>query len=428
MPARTADRLRVLVLGRMFAGLKAGLAAGRWEPAGVPAICRLIEGLARDPEVDLLNVFTVKERDPRFAKAHRQTIAGIGGTVILPYRGWFGALRRGNAALTEIDSVARILALAARFRPHVVYATYANILPAALLARGGHRGVVLRLMGVVPHHREIAAGAHPMFRWFLHSPFAQVVCTEDGSDPAALLPKLLAPSTPWTVRLNGCDAKPMDAADIAAFRAAHSLGARPVAVFVGRFEQYKGSLDFVEAALAVLRAAPDAADFILVGDGPLRAAMQARVAAAGANAGARIRFVGSQPHAEVSRYLGASDIYISINLYGNLSNANLEALAAGACMVIPTSDPSLPLDTATDALIPADVALRYDRNRLPDSLTGALLTLLSAPEAIAERRRRAKILAQKLIKPWAQSAAEDIERLKQIGRLGLASELLSSRT
>ena len=55
-------------------------------------------------------------------------------------------------------------------------------------------------------------------------------------------------------------------------------------------------------------------------------------------------------------YLNAADIYVSTNMYGNLSNANLEALSAGACLVLPTSEPSLPLDTVTDRLIPPGTA------------------------------------------------------------------------
>ena len=417
--------LRVLSLVRAFGGLKASLAQGKWEPAGVPAIYRLLEGLGDDPDVELLNVFTVKEDDARFPKVRRLSLPRIGEAIILPYRNWFG-LRRADMALTELEGAARILTIAARFRPHLVYATYANILPAALLARLGHRGVVLRFMGVMPHHREIAAGALPLFRWQLHSPFAHIVCSEDGSDPAAVLPRLLAPTTPFTVRLNGCDAKPPGAEEVRALRTANRLGERPVIVFLGRLEPYKGCLEFIDAALALLRTAPGSADVVIVGDGPLRAEMEKRVAAGGQSVG--IRFVGSQPHAAVSGYVGTGDVYVSTNMYGNLSNANLEALAAGACLVLPTSDPALPLDTVTDKLIPSDVALRYDRARMPHSLAETLRGLLAAPAEIAERRRRSAALAKRLIRPWTQSVAEDISLLKALATRRAAPQVVPSRT
>lgn len=419
--------MRVLIVARLFAGLKPSLAAGKWEPAGVPTIYHLLEALGDDPDVELMNVFTVKEDDARFSKVSRQDVPRIGNTIILPYRDWFGArLNRVNTALTELEMTARILAIVARFRPQLIYATYANIFPAALLARLGHRGVVLRFMGVMPHHRTIAAGRLPLFSWQLHSPFAQVVCTEDGSDPRALLPKLLSPATPFVVRLNGCDVQAMSENDIQTFRAAKGLGERSIVAFVGRLEHYKGALDFVESALAALKVMPSCADFVLVGDGPLRGEMEARVAAAGQTA--RLHFIGSQPHSEVSRYVGAADVYVSTNMYGNLSNANLEALAAGACLVIPSSDPAVPLDTMTDTLVPADVALRYDRNQMPQSLATALLGLLQAPAEIGERRRRTALLAKRLIKPWQQSMADDLSLLKQIGRRHAVPEAVLSRS
>jgi glycosyltransferase involved in cell wall biosynthesis len=301
------------------------------------------------------------------------------------------------------------MSVAARFRPDLIYANYATLLPAALLARACHK-VVLRLLGVVPHHRKIANGGLPFFRWLLHSPFVHVVSSEDGSDPAAVLPRLLLPSTPWSVRLNGCDA-PMPVT-AKARGAGSGRDSRPVVAFLGRLEPYKGCLEFIDAALAVLAATPDGADFIILGEGPLRCEMQARVKAAGREA--RMQFLGSRPHAEVVDRLASTDIYVSTNMYGNLSNANLEAIAAGCCLLLPTSDASLPLDTVTDRLIPADVARRYDRKDVPASLAYALCELLKSPAEVAIRRARTAALARGLIRSWAQSVAEDIALLKSI--------------
>src|SRR3990170_2092830 len=196
--------MRVLFLARLFAGLKPSLAAGEWKPAGMPAIYHLLEGLAQDPDIELLTVFCSKDEDARFTYASRKTLPRIGDTMVLPYRRVFG-VRTLDAGLTELDSNIRIMSAAARFQPDLIYANYATLLPAALLARAGYK-VVLRFLGVVAHHREIASGRLPLFRWLLRSPFAHVVSSEDGSDPAAVLPKLLRPGTPWSVRLNGCDA------------------------------------------------------------------------------------------------------------------------------------------------------------------------------------------------------------------------------
>jgi glycosyltransferase involved in cell wall biosynthesis len=408
--------VRVLFLARLFAGLKSGLAKGQWEPGGVPAIYRLIEGLAADRDVELLSAFSVKEPDARFPSVVRQDIPVIGDTMILPYGTPFGAgARRANAAWNEAAQTSRMLMMAARFKPDVVYANYTNILPASLLARAGYR-VVLRLMGVQSHHRDIAAGKAPFFRWQMQSRFAHVVCTEDGSDPAALIPKLVRADTPWTVRLNGCDAKALPEDQVRPFRVETGLGARPVVLFLGRLEPYKGAVEFIDAAIAMLRAMPDAADVVVVGDGPLRGEMEARVNAANLNG--LVRFTGAQPHARVNLYLNAADIYVSTNMYGNLSNANLEALAAGACLVLPTSDPALPLDTVTDRLIPSDTAKRYDRNALPQSLADELCRLIRSPDEIVRCRVSTDSLARQLIRPWSEVVASDIALLKSVAAQG----------
>jgi glycosyltransferase involved in cell wall biosynthesis len=405
--------MRVLFLARLFGGLKSSVITGRWEPRGVPAIYRLLEGLARDPDVELFTVFADKEPDARFTSRVRRSIPPIGDMLILPWRGVTGGyFRQFDVALTEVEHTARILAVVRKFKPDVIYATYANIHAASLLARAGYN-VVLRLMGVVPHHRRIAAGRALLFRWEMRAPFAQVVSSEDGSDPAAVLVKLVANVTPWCVRLNGCDSVAATEAEVT--RARREIGGtRPIIVFLARLEPQKGCLDFIKAAVTLLQRLPNCADMVIVGDGPLRAEMEQLVRAAGQSA--RVHFIGSQTHAQAGRWLAAADIYVSVNLYGNLSNANLEALSAGVCLVLPTSNPAVPLDTATDRLIPADVAKRYRRDRIPDSLTDTLTELVQAPKDIARRRKAAAALKGTLIKPWEEVIIADIAQLKAFAR------------
>jgi glycosyltransferase involved in cell wall biosynthesis len=404
---------RVLVLSRLFSGLKAGLSSGQWKPRGVPAFYHLLEGLAEDPDMELLTVFTAKDNDERFRRVNRRTIEPIGDTVVLPRRAWLGP-RFGwmNTLLTEIEQTIRIVYLLFRYRPDLIYASYANIVQAGLLARFTTVPVVLRLLGVVPQHRDVRTGRWPVYRWLLRSPFRYVVSTEDGSDPAAILPDLLHELTPWSVRVNGCDAAPLGAQEKDSFLKADGWGERPLIAFLGRLEKEKGCLVFIDAVLDLLQHMPDAADIVVVGDGPLRTQMEASVEAKGQSA--RVRFTGALPHREAYRHVAAADIYVSTNMYGNLSNANLEAIAVGVCVVLPTSDPAIPLDTSTDRLITDDVALRYDRNRLPDSMCEALTKLLNSPREIEERRAQTRALSKTLIRPWSESVVEDISALKSL--------------
>jgi len=75
--------------------------------------------------------------------------------------------------------------------------------------------------------------------------------------------------------------------------------------FIGSFYDYEGVDDLIAAMPALLAARPEA-HLLLVGGGPVEAALRAQAAAS--PAAARIRFVGRVPHEEVERYYSLIDI------------------------------------------------------------------------------------------------------------------------
>ena len=83
------------------------------------------------------------------------------------------------------------------------------------------------------------------------------------------------------------------------------LGQGPVLGFMGSFYAYEGLLDLVEALPAVFQVRPDLR-VLLVGDGPARPAVRARVAKLGLEA--RVQLPGAIPQAEVPRWASVVDI------------------------------------------------------------------------------------------------------------------------
>ena len=75
--------------------------------------------------------------------------------------------------------------------------------------------------------------------------------------------------------------------------------------FIGSFYDYEGIDDLI-AAMPALAAARPAAQLLLVGGGPMEAALRAQAAAS--PAANRIRFVGRVPHHEVERYYSLVDV------------------------------------------------------------------------------------------------------------------------
>jgi glycosyltransferase involved in cell wall biosynthesis len=403
--------LKILVLGRLFSGLADGAARGVWDPRGVPAFRKLVEGLHEDPDIDVETVLFCKDPDSRFRKVSTFRTDEVGSVRVVPYlTPTSGRFRRVDRLVSEVWHLIEALRLARRSGARLVYATYAMVLPAAVLARWSAVPVVLRLMGVFPQHRRIAMGkGHGLFAWALRAPFRMVVCTEDGSDPEGLLPKITHRDSQRVVRLNGCDVPP---SSDEAVPGESVRGERVRIVFLNRLETYKGAPEFVAAAIALAGDAPGQFLFDIVGDGPLRGELEARAVSDD------IRFHGAVPHAEALRILRRSDICVSVNLHGNLSNANLEALACGCCLVRPTSDPSVPIDTSTDRILTAAIAPRFDRDELPVSLIDLLRRLSANRETIMAYRSASRRLAAGLLKPWTEVIAEDIRMLRDIADSG----------
>jgi glycosyltransferase involved in cell wall biosynthesis len=114
-----------------------------------------------------------------------------------------------------------------------------------------------------------------------------------------------------------------------------SLGIPPrgqVVGHVGRFDEQKNHVFFVEVAREVARQLPNTW-FVLVGDGPLRPDIQALVRARGVED--RFIFTGTRPDV-AQLMLGAMDVFVFPSLYEGLGLVLIEAQAAGLACV--TSD------------------------------------------------------------------------------------------
>ncbi len=91
----------------------------------------------------------------------------------------------------------------------------------------------------------------------------------------------------------------------AAFARELGLEGADVVGFIGSFYDYEGLDDLIAAMPRLIERRPDAA-LLLVGGGPMEAALRAQAAASAA--ADRIRFVGRVPHGEVERYYALIDL------------------------------------------------------------------------------------------------------------------------
>ena len=171
---------------------------------------------------------------------------------------------------------------------------------------------------------------------------------------------------------------------------------RPRVLFVGRLAAQKGVTTLLEA-VPLLRSP---AAVVLVGDGPLRPALERQAARLGPG---RVRFQGFVPHAEVPAWLAAADVLVLPSVYEELGSVLLEAMAAGL-PVVASAVGGIP-----DALGPAG---RLVPAGDPAALAAAVDQVLDDPALAAElaaaARRRAAAFS------WDTLAEQVLEVYRQV--------------
>jgi glycosyltransferase involved in cell wall biosynthesis len=138
---------------------------------------------------------------------------------------------------------------------------------------------------------------------------------------------------------------------------------------------------FIDMAATVSRADPRAR-FLIVGDGPLRPALEAQAAAL--RIADRVIFTGQRD--DVPRLLSALTVFVSPSLYEACQYNLLEAMASGLSVV------STPVGVAPEAIRPGETGL-LARTHDGEDLAARVLQLLHEPEKAKAMGMRARQLA-----------------------------------
>ena len=401
----SAAPVRIGFILPLFSGLEESLARGHWQPTGVPAIYKLLEAAVASEEVEAVIVFHPKNPAlrSRFSKRETVNLPTVGPVTVLAAPRGTGRFARH---LAEVGYVLQSLRLLISSRVDAVYGANGTLFTTALAARLLRRPTVLRIMGVFDFHRQLARrrnlGAR-ITRAFFRAPFAQVLVSRDGSGGEDVLVDLIAPGVPIVGRLNGVDPPPRATSPVP--------NERPYVLFAGRIVSYKGATEFVDAALAILNGHTDLDfDFVVLGEGPERTALEEKVRRAGW--ADRIRFTGAVSHREVYGWLQGSEIYVSLNRNGALSNINLEALRAGCCLLV--ARPDRPAAAAEIAVIPATVMFEFSFDTA--ALVDALRDLMKSPEDRQRLKVDAGRAADRHLTNWSERISWELGELVRLAK------------
>jgi glycosyltransferase involved in cell wall biosynthesis len=396
--------MKVLYVARLFSGLETSLVTRTWNPTGVPTIHRVVEQLDRD--ADLRLILTDKNHT-RLWKEKFDTdvrLAGLRAPVTVLARP-SGPRSPVAGVLRELRHTWRILIAALRWRPDVIYIDHANAVAAGVLGRLPVAPVVFRVMGVYPVMRQALSGRRlglRVLRWAYRAPFARVICTEDGSGGAAWLKQALRPSVRSELMLNGVDAPPSGTS-------APQTDSRTSVLFVGKLEREKGCDPFISGFLRALAKAPGELRAIVVGAGARAEAMKAAVNEH--RAGNAVNFMERVPHPQILEIQRHADIYVSLNRLGNFSNANLEAMRMGACMILPSHLPEVGAENPTGRLLPADAYAGIPDPDAVEELADTLLALHRDPRLRRQMSERMRSVAAALLPTWQERVDWEVDTL-----------------
>ena len=143
-----------------------------------------------------------------------------------------------------------------------------------------------------------------------------------------------------------------------------------LALFVGRLAEQKGVADLLAALDLLQHVRPDLRTLI-VGDGPLRARLEATAQAFGLAGSKRVLFLGHR--ADVPRLLAASDLLVLPSLYEGMPNVVLEAMRFRK-PVVATAAPG------TTEVVTPDVTGLLVPMRNPPALAQAIRRVVADPD------------------------------------------------
>jgi glycosyltransferase involved in cell wall biosynthesis len=344
-------KAKVLYVCRLFNGLETSIKTREWHPTGVPTIYKIIENLDSSNDFDLDLVITPKSNSNKcnFRLSNNIKINGL--TSVVTVLSSLGK-KYGRIGLL-IQEMMHVIYIVSRilFRKYdLLYIDNANIFAATIVARMKFIPVIFRVMGVYPAMRSIMVDNSIkgyIMRKCYSSPFSSVICTQDGSGVEPWLDMAINKNTPVCTLINGVDLGMYAQNDLDNLYKKYKIPEDKFLIFfLGKIEKIKGIYEFIEGFSLASKKLQGDIHAVVVGHGDQYKSIIDKF---GNNTD--ITFIARIPHGDIDKFHKISDLYISTNRLANLTNANLEAMASGDCIVIPKSQPDTSVDLITDELL-----------------------------------------------------------------------------
>ena len=412
--------MKLLYISRLFSGLESSFKNQIWKPNGVPTIFKMIEYLDKYHDVNF--IFTVKDSGNDFKstwkKKHDQEfyIKGLNNKVkILTGINFFSYLGKNkiNILIREIRHLIIILYQIYTFKPRIIYIDNSNIFTASILSRlFRKRNIVLRIMGVYPYMKlilKVNSFKNIINKYAYNSKYNLVICTQDGSGVTKWCSNALNKVTEYKILLNGINK--INYTNQIDDRIKNIPRDKFNVLYIGKLEEYKGIKEFVKSLLILNTKFPNIFHGVIIGDGNEKKWIKEAInKKKNENL---FTHIDNLSHDQIYHAHKKTNLYVSLNKYGNLSNVNLEAIFYGNCIIIPESDNLNEVDLETDEILNKDAVIRIKRNNITKNLSNMIYTLYSNPKLVHQKKKNLKKLSNKIIRSWDDRINDELNIIEE---------------
>jgi glycosyltransferase involved in cell wall biosynthesis len=237
-------------------------------------------------------------------------------------------------------------------------------------------------------------------------PSGLLIITDDGTRGDEVAKYFKLPENRVRFWMNGVDKGKCDSDfDVVEFK--RRLGIAPdvrVVLSVSRLAHWKRVDRLIKAAPEVLSNRDDVL-FAVVGDGPESASLHGLARTLGVDN--FVKFTGAIPSPEVSEYMNAADIFVSLQNYSNVGNPLLEAMICGKCIVA--------LDTGNTGKIVSSgkTGILLSPDDL-ESLPKQILRLLDDDALREELGKSARQFALTNFRSWEERIAVEVAEIENL--------------
>lgn len=400
--------MKILFITSFYTSLQESILSGKWEPQGMPAISHLFEGLKKKKiPFDVLfihknsksnNMFNIKnsyfsntfhifyEKNPTKIKILKNILYPV-------------------LLFKKIYTLNKILR---KTNYDVFYIDRANIILGAYLTLIGKK-VILRLHGISNLYDDYikikTRLLNPITFLSFRSSFSYVIGTNDGSPIHDFIKRFTKKSVPSKVIMNGINNFSYSSTSEKKSDIPKNL---PILLFNGRHSEDKGILEFVNTIFSLIEEGEKFYTIIL-GNGKFYEEILNMINSRDLK---NILLTGAIANQKVYTYYKLSDVYISLNKLGNLSNTVLEAIQAEKCIITLDQSDNSTKDKETKKFL-LDSVIYINRENIENDLKKILKTIIDDSSIIETKKNKIKNVKTKLM-TWEERINYEIEIISKI--------------